>query len=68
MLLDDTTSCLDLIKASHTKNQTTCQHIDDLPRLDDFLAENAEVKLSSRHVPFVDDIYVSSSPISSDSP
>lgn len=68
MLLDDTTACLDLIKVSHAKNQTTCRHIDDLRRLDDFLAENAEVKLSSRHIPFADEIYVSSSPISSDFP
>lgn len=69
MLLDEAKSSLDEIKASHTKNETSYSdgHIDNLPRLDHYLVESAEVKLSSR-ISEVSDIYVSSSPIRPDSP
>ncbi|KAI8885696.1 hypothetical protein K501DRAFT_179249 [Backusella circina FSU 941] len=68
MLLDDAKSSLNEIKASHTKNETAyCDgHINNLPRLDHYLVESAEVKLSSR-ISQVSDIYVSSSPIRQDS-
>lgn len=41
--------------------------VDNLPRLDEYLVETAEVKLSSR-VSNVSEIFISSSPIRSDSP
>lgn len=69
MLLDDSKSSLNEIKASHTKNETAyCNgHINNLPTLDQYLVESAEVKLSSR-ISQTSDIYVSSSPIRPDSP
>ncbi|RCH99712.1 hypothetical protein CU098_006846, partial [Rhizopus stolonifer] len=69
VLLDDSKSSLNEIKASHTKNETAyCNgHINNLPTLDQYLVESAEVKLSSR-ISQTSDIYVSSSPIRPDSP
>lgn len=68
MLFDGATSFFNEIKASHNKNETAyCDgHIDNLPRLDYYLVESAEVKLSSR-ISQVSEIYVSSSPIRPDS-
>ncbi|KAI9470646.1 MAG: hypothetical protein EXX96DRAFT_622852 [Benjaminiella poitrasii] len=69
MLLDDAKSSLSEIEASHTKNETAYfdGHIKDLPRLDHYLVESAEVKFSSR-ISKVSDIYISRSPIQPDSP
>lgn len=69
MPLDDAKSSLKEIKASHTKNKTAyCDgHINNLPTLDHYLVESAEVKLSSR-ISQVSDSYVSSSPTRPDSP
>lgn len=48
MLFDDAKSSLNEIKASHAKNEAAYRdgHIDDLPRLDHYVVENAEIKLS----------------------
>lgn len=68
MLLDDAKSSLNEIKAFHNKNEMVYRegHIDNLPRLDDYLVESAEVKLSSR-ISQASEIRVSSSPIRLDS-
>ncbi|CAO3666385.1 hypothetical protein G6F70_005181 [Rhizopus microsporus] len=68
MPLDDAKSSLNEIKESQTRNETAYRdgHISNLPRLDHYLVENAEAKLSSR-ISQVSDIYVSSSPIRTDS-
>ncbi|CAO3637420.1 unnamed protein product [Mucor hiemalis] len=69
VLLDSSKSTLDEIEASHTKNQVAYRdgHVEHLPRLDEFLVESAEIKLSSR-ISQVSEIYISSSPIRPDSP
>ncbi|CEI90392.1 hypothetical protein RMCBS344292_04718 [Rhizopus microsporus] len=69
MLRNDAKSSLNEIKASHTKNETAYRngHISNLPRLDHYLVESAEAKISSR-ISQVSDIYVSSSSIRPDSP
>ncbi|KAK4518517.1 uncharacterized protein ATC70_008735 [Mucor velutinosus] len=69
MLLDGAKSSLNEIEASHAKNEAAYRdgHVDGLPKLEHYLVENAEVKLSSR-VSQASDIYISSSPIRPDSP
>ncbi|KAG1135663.1 hypothetical protein G6F37_012933 [Rhizopus arrhizus] len=68
MLLDDAKSSPNEIKAPHNKNETVYRdgHVNNLPRLDDYLVESAEVKLSSR-ISQVSEIYVSSLHICPDS-
>lgn len=68
MLLDDAKSSPNEIKASHNKNEMAYRdgQVNNLPRLDDYLVESAEVKLSSR-ISQVSEIYVSSLPIRPDS-
>ncbi|KAI9331005.1 hypothetical protein BD770DRAFT_311013, partial [Pilaira anomala] len=48
MSLDDAKLIFEEIKASHEKNKTAYDDgvISNLPRLDDYLVENVEVKLS----------------------
>lgn len=60
IILDESTSCLERIKCSHVANELSYERgqIDSLQRLDEYLVESAEAKLSSR-VSDVSDTYFS---------
>ncbi|GAN08002.1 hypothetical protein MAM1_0185c07507 [Mucor ambiguus] len=66
MLTEIANDSLKEIERSHEEARAAAS-VDVLPRLDDFLIDGVEVKLSSR-VTNVEDIFVSSSPVLPDSP